>query len=187
MRLTPPGHGSRANPTDPRIMMAGPLSHLATATHIFCPINDNTDIMRAEGGTHWSLLVVGVQDRIAFHYDSLNTANAYPAAAVHRQLERILGFPLQFANLSDTPQQDNSFDCGVHVCWAMRHLLVRRLLVVERQKEVDMSLGSKHLNAAKIRREMYRICEALRKKASRRCARSLRFLPREGRANRHLV
>jgi len=71
------------------------------------------------------------------------------------------------ANLKDTPQQDNGSDCGVHVCWAIKHLLLRRLLLVERRKEVDMSLGGKRLDATGFRRDMYKTCEQLRKKASR--------------------
>jgi len=155
---------------DPRELLegsGGALRHLTHASHIFCPINDNTDTSQAEGGTHWSLLVVGIQDRIAFHYDSLASCNHIPATAVHRMLERVLGFSLSFANLTDTPQQDNCMDCGVHVCWAMKHLLLRRLLLAERRTEVDMSLGGKRLNAQKLRREMYRIAESLRKRANR--------------------
>jgi sentrin-specific protease 8 len=167
-----PAHSQLTHaPADPRELLegsGGALRHLTHASHIFCPINDNTDTSQAEGGTHWSLLVVGIQDRIAFHYDSLASCNHIPATAVHRMLERVLGFSLSFANLTDTPQQDNCMDCGVHVCWAMKHLLLRRLLLAERRTEVDMSLGGKRLNAQKLRREMYMIAESLRKRANRR-------------------
>jgi sentrin-specific protease 8 len=144
------------------------LPDLKKASHIFLPINDCRDLQIAEGGSHWSLLVVGITDRIAFHYDSLSPSNYIEAQLVHAKLQHLLGFGLTLANLDDTPQQDNGSDCGVHVCWAMQHLLVRRLLAVGQQKEVDMSLGGKRLDASRMRREMYRICEGLRKKASRR-------------------
>jgi len=143
------------------------LPDLKKASHIFLPINDCRDLQIAEGGSHWSLLVVGITDRIAFHYDSLSPSNYIEAQVVHAKLQHLLGFGLKLANLDDTPQQDNGSDCGVHVCWAMQHLLVRRLLAVGLQKEVDMSLGGKRLDASRMRREMYRICEGLRKKASR--------------------
>ena len=50
----------------------------------------------------------------------------------------------------------------------MRHLLVVRLLEVEQRQEVDMSIGGERIDAPKLRKEMQRICESLRKKASRR-------------------
>jgi sentrin-specific protease 8 len=143
------------------------LPDLRKASHVFMPINDCRDLEVAEGGSHWSLLVVGITDRIAFHYDSLSPSNNIEAQIVHAKLEKLLGFNLHLVHLNDTPQQENGSDCGVHVCWAMKHLLVRRLLVAEREQEVDMSLGGKRLDASRMRREMYRICESLRKKASR--------------------
>jgi len=138
------------------------------ASHIFLPINDCRNPSVAEGGTHWSLLVVGVSDRVAFHYDSLSPANCGEAREVCKKLGVLLGFSLQFSDLEDTPQQDNGSDCGVHVCWAMKHLLVKRLLAVEREKEVQMSLRGKRVDAAGSRKDMFKICEGLRKKASRR-------------------
>lgn len=86
---------------------------------------------------------------------------------VHK-LQPLLGIQLRLQNIDDTPQQDNGSDCGVHVCWAMRHLLVRRLLAVEAEREVDMSLGGKRVDASGVRKDMYKVCEGLRKKASRR-------------------
>lgn len=156
-----------ATPLDP-LTLASALPDVRSASHIFLPINDCRNVSLPEGGTHWSLLVVGVNDRVAFHYDSLSPANYDEARLVCRQLEILLGFSLRFSDLDDTPQQDNGSDCGVHVCWAMRHLLVKRLLAVEREKEVEMSLIGKKVDAAGYRREMFKICEALRKKASRR-------------------
>lgn len=87
---------------------------------------------------------------------------------VVNKLQPLLGVPLRLSNIEDTPQQDNGSDCGVHVCWAMKHLLVRRLLAVEADREVDMSLGGKRVDATGMRRDMYKVCESLRKKASRR-------------------
>ncbi|KAI5802529.1 hypothetical protein FPQ18DRAFT_313868 [Pyronema domesticum] len=146
-------------------LIDGPLANLKNATHIFLPVNDNEDYTRPEGGTHWSLLIVGLKDRVAFHYDSLNSCNVQTAKVIHRVLERILQIEIAFTDLVDTPQQDNGFDCGVHVCWAMRYLLTRRLLVAEREKRVSMNLGGKHCRAGKIRKEIYGIAEQLRKMA----------------------
>lgn len=152
---------------DPTFLRQGALPQIFNSTHLFLPINDSRED-RGGSGTHWSLLVVGLSDRIAFHYDSLDSANFSEAQIVHSKLEQLLGYTLKLANLRDTPQQDNGSDCGVHVCWAMRQLLVTRLLVIERQKEAEMSLGGCRVDASKMRREMYRVCERLRKKAGRR-------------------
>ncbi|KAH8147370.1 uncharacterized protein LAJ45_08526 [Morchella importuna] len=143
------------------------LPDVRSASHIFLPINDCRNPAIPEGGSHWSLLVVGVRDRVAFHYDSLSPANYTEARMVVHKLEPLLGFQLRLSNIEDTPQQDNGSDCGVHVCWAMKHLLVRRLLAVEAEKEVNMSLGGKRVDANGVRKEMLKVCEALRKKASR--------------------
>ncbi|PWW75203.1 cysteine proteinase [Tuber magnatum] len=155
------------NTKDP-LTLESALPDVKKASHIFLPINDCRNPSIAEGGTHWSLLVVGVSDRVAFHYDSLSPANCGEAREVSKKLGVLLGFPLQFSDLEDTPQQDNGSDCGVHVCWAMKHLLVKRLLAVEREKEVQMSLRGKRVDATGYRKEMFKICEGLRKKASRR-------------------
>ncbi|RPA93947.1 cysteine proteinase [Choiromyces venosus 120613-1] len=154
------------NTKDP-LTLKSALPDVKNASHIFLPINDCRNPSIAEGGTHWSLLVVGVSDRVAFHYDSLTPANYDEARVVYRKLEILLGFSLRFSDLEDTPQQDNGSDCGVHVCWAMKHLLVKRLLAVEREKEVQMSLRGKRVDAVGHRKCMLKICESLRKKASR--------------------
>ncbi|PUU80629.1 hypothetical protein B9Z19DRAFT_974117 [Tuber borchii] len=154
------------NTKDP-LTLESALPDVKKASHIFLPINDCRNPSIAEGGTHWSLLVVGVSDRVAFHYDSLSPANCGEAREVCKKLGVLLGFSLQFSDLEDTPQQDNGSDCGVHVCWAMKHLLVKRLLAVEREKEVQMSLRGKRVDATGSRKDMFKICEGLRKKASR--------------------
>lgn len=76
---------------------------------------------------------------------------------VVQKLQPLLGIQLKLHNIEDTPQQDNGSDCGVHVCWAMRHLLVRRLLAVEAEREVDMSLGGKRVDASGVRKDMYKV------------------------------
>ncbi|KAL7272804.1 hypothetical protein RUND412_004366 [Rhizina undulata] len=152
---------------DPHTLVSA-LPNFKYATHIFLPINDCRNPEIPEGGSHWSLMVVGIVDRVAFHYDSLSAANVVEAIMVYEKLQKLLGFPLKFLNLEDTPLQTNSSDCGVHVCWSVRYLLVKRLLTVDKDKAVDMSLGGKRIDATAMRKEMLKICEALRKKASRR-------------------
>src|SRR5690606_1410632 len=103
------------------------LPDFSKVTHIFLPINDNRNVGVAEGGSHWSLLVVSALDGKAFHYDSLGGANYAEAKLATAKMQNVLQRRLDFENLRDTPQQENGSDCGVFVCIIMRHLLVKRL------------------------------------------------------------
>jgi len=147
---------------------ASALPDFRKATHIFLPISDSRDRWNADSGSHWSLLLVSVIDRVAFHYDSLGGSN-FPAArrAVDR-LSWLLGAPLRFHQLEDTPQQENSKDCGVFVCILMRHLLVKRLLNANSNEKVSMSMAGKMIDSRGGRKEMLRIVESLRKEGERR-------------------
>lgn len=144
------------------------LPPLKEATHIFLPINDNPNPAVAEGGSHWSLLVVGVSDRAAFHYDSLMEGNDHVAREVTARLQRLLGEKLRFFGLPNTPQQENSMDCGMHVCMTMKHLLLNRLLRATASENVDMSMGGKRQDAQQGRRDMLKLIEKLRARALRR-------------------
>ncbi|KAK6344032.1 hypothetical protein TWF696_007679 [Orbilia brochopaga] len=141
-----------------------PVHH---ASHIFLPINDNLNPSLAEGGSHWSLLVVSVQDRAAFHYDSLGGANRSHARAVADIVSSWIGVPLVFRELDDeTPMQNNMSDCGVHVCMNMRHL-VTRLLRTPEGMDVNMGLRGKSGAARSGREEMLKIVRGLRRTAER--------------------
>jgi sentrin-specific protease 8 len=144
------------------------LPDFSKATHIFLPINDNRNVNQAEGGSHWSLLLVSKIDAVAFHYDSLNRSNYHEAKLAARVLSQVLGLPLQFLHLEDTPQQENGSDCGVYVCILMRHLLVKRLLAANAREKVSMSLGNKMIDSNGGRKEMLKIIETLRKEGERR-------------------
>ncbi|TGZ76736.1 cysteine proteinase [Ascodesmis nigricans] len=138
-----------------------------TTSHIFLPVND-TRLTNANAGSHWSLLVVGISDRVALHYDSMSPSNVNEARLVLTQLQALLGFGINFRNLEDTPQQEKTNECGVHVCWAMEFLLQRRLLTTMRENEVDMSLAGKRLDQTRFRRQMVLICEAIKKESKSR-------------------
>jgi sentrin-specific protease 8 len=137
-------------------------------THIFLPINDNRNVSQAEGGSHWSLLLVSAVDGVAFHYDSLGGANFSEARLATDKMARVLGKPLRFLNLEDSPQQENGSDCGVFVCILMRHLLVNRLLSTNAQEKVSMSMANKMVDSYGGRKEMLKIIESLRKEGERR-------------------
>lgn len=144
------------------------LPDFSKVTHIFLPINDNRNVGLAEGGSHWSLLLVSALDGVAFHYDSLGGSNYSEANLATRKMAQILNRPLRFINLEDCPQQENGSDCGVFVCLLMRHLLVKRLLCANAREKVSMSMGGKMVDSNGGRKEMLRIIESLRKEGERR-------------------
>jgi sentrin-specific protease 8 len=144
------------------------LPNFSKTTHIFLPINDARNVSIPEGGSHWSLLLVSVIDRLAFHYDSLSPSNFNEAKLTTGKIAQLLGRPLRFINLDDTPQQENSSDCGVYVCIQMRHLLLKRLLSVNAREKVSMSMAGKLIDAAGGRKEMLRIIENFRKEGEKR-------------------
>ena len=144
------------------------LPSLAKTTHIFLPINDCQNVEVAEGGSHWSLLLVSVADGVSFHYDSLHGANINDARVASNKIARLLGKPLKFMDLADSPQQENTSDCGVFVCLNMRHLLLKRLLQAHSGEKVSMSLGGRRVDAGDGRKEMARIIEYFRKEGERR-------------------
>jgi sentrin-specific protease 8 len=145
------------------------LPDFSKVTHVFLPINDCHNVSEAEGGSHWSLLLVSAIDGVAFHYDSLNSSNYTDARLAARKMSEILGRgPLRFLNLEDSPQQENGSDCGVFVCILMRHLLVNRLLAANAREKVSMSMANKLIDADGGRKEMLKIIESLRKEGVRR-------------------
>ncbi|RNJ53047.1 hypothetical protein D7B24_002527 [Verticillium nonalfalfae] len=148
------------------------LPDFSKVTHIFLPINDARNVAQAEGGSHWSLLLVSAIDGVAFHYDSLGGANYQEARLATRKMSEILNRPLRFLNLEDCPQQENGSDCGVFVCILMRHLLVKRLLSANAREKVSMSMGNKMIDSHGGRKEMLKIIESFRKEGERRRSRS---------------
>ena len=146
------------------------LPDFSRTTHIFLPINDSQNPMAAEGGSHWSLLLVSLIDGVAFHYDSMGGSNEREAKNATDKLSWLLGRSgsLRFMNLTDAPQQDNGSDCGVYVCIQMRHLLMKRLLNANSSTKISMSMGGKMIDAPGGRKEMLHVIEKFRKEGERR-------------------
>lgn len=144
------------------------LPDFEKTTHVFLPINDCRSVDVAEGGSHWSLLLVSIIDGVAFHYDSLSPSNFNDAKLVAYRISQLLGKPLRFINLEDSPQQDNSMDCGVYVCLLMQHLLISRLLRAHAQDKISMSMRGKEVDARGGRKEMLRVIDDRRKEGERR-------------------
>ena len=121
----------------------GSLGSMVNVSHVFLPINNNTDVEEAEGGSHWSLLLVSLKDNVAFHYDSMFPTNEENAKLATQKLKKYLRREddIRFVDIEGAPQQSNSSDCGVYVCLLMRHLLVQKLLARHLGEQVDMNVG----------------------------------------------
>lgn len=144
------------------------LPDFSRTTHIFLPINDCRNPAIAEGGSHWSLLLVSVVDYTAFHYDSMWPCNGSSAALATEKMSKLLGKRLDLKDLQNAPQQENSSDCGIFVCVLMRHLLLAKLLKAARGEKVAMSMGGKVVDAHKARKEMLSIIEDYRREGEKR-------------------
>ncbi len=144
------------------------LPNFSTTTHVFLPINDATDVTQAEGGSHWTLLLVSIIDGVSFHYDSLGDANDREARSTTMKFEQLLGKRLRFIPMQDAPQQENGSDCGVFVCVLMKHLLLKRLLKADASKKISMSMKDARINAKDGRKTMLRVIEERKKEGIRR-------------------
>lgn len=138
------------------------LPPLDNITHVFLPVNDCRSPNLAEGGSHWSLLVVSIRDGVAFHYDSLRPSNYESARIAADKFAVLCGKPLRFLDLDDAPQQDNGSDCGVYVCLEMQFLLSRLLQGGSGQK-FSMSMGNGDVDAPRGRKDMLKLIEGFRK------------------------
>ena len=169
--------------TDPlSLKSALPQFESEKFTHIFLPINNNHDPTIAEGGDHWSLLVISVVDSLAFHYDSLHQTNQREALVTTEKMSTILNKRIQFIDVIDTPQQNNVSDCGVHVCITMEYLLLHRLLTAMEFTAVDMGLKGMSWDCDNVRKDMLGIIKTLRRRATR--SRSPALNGRDGSAPR---
>lgn len=144
------------------------LPDLSKADYIFLPITDCDDPTRAEGGSHWSLLAVSVAENMAFHYDSLASANETDAKKVAAKLSTLLGKRLEFHDLEDSQQQDNGSDCGVFVCSNMRTLVLKKILRSAKGEPKNLGTPGPDVNAGRERNEMVKIIDGFRREGIRR-------------------
>ena len=183
------------NTPDP-LTLRSALPNFENVSHIFLPINDNRNVELAEGGSHWSLLVVSKIDCVAFHYDSMNSANEEDARLACRKLSILLyggdgnteagnhdsnngntaatttningsSSSLKFMNLDNSPQQENGSDCGVYVCMQMQYILLEKLLRTDCRNGVDMSLGGVSFNAVNGRKMLLKAIETFRRQGEK--------------------
>lgn len=129
------------------------------AKYVFIPITDNVDPTKA-GGSHWSLLLVGVDEQVAWYLDSLPTTGAdklTDARSYAKAIDQVFRchFDLVFA---PAPKQANGSDCGIHVCMETDVLLARLNAVQGPQSTAfDPSLANQAMNALAYRESLQRL------------------------------
>lgn len=106
--------------------------HIDARKLSFFPVNDVQDIA-APGGTHWSLLVLERGTRSFWHFDSIAGKNFKVAREISSRISEVLGLGEFRVQEHWTPQQKNSFDCGVFVV-AIAEWIIRQL--IEKQRNV---------------------------------------------------
>lgn len=120
--VSPPvTQGLKMSPVSEAITLLGPLMPLARKRFIFFPINDQMDA--SAGGNHWSLLVFSRRENTFFGFDSLNNHNSCADQTMIKTLKVILNCPDATYVKQQCSQQDNSFDCGIHVICNMDNII----------------------------------------------------------------
>lgn len=85
---------------------------------IIFPINDNSDVDLAEGGSHWSLLAFDRASNGFVHHDSSSGCiNNKDARHVYEAVLPFTesGMGTTYVDYLGTPEQENGYDCGVYV------------------------------------------------------------------------
>lgn len=86
------------------------------ASILLLAVNNNPDAMRAQGGSHWSLLLLW--DKAFFHLDSHRGTNLPAARRLARAISPSPSSPATappVKEVPECPQQQNAHDCGAFV------------------------------------------------------------------------
>lgn len=91
---------------------------------IFMAVNDCADVT-SPGGSHWSLLMYYGPRSTFYHADSLNNSNYIQAKKLVKNLSVYFNPRVSETNLQvlDVLQQENSYDCGVHLLCNVDHIV----------------------------------------------------------------
>lgn len=90
---------------------------LSEQSYILIPVNDSPAVDKAGGsGSHWSLLLYVKNKDMFLYFDSAGSMNYKHAEVIAKRLQTKLGSnPDKPVKIISTPQQENSFDCGVYL------------------------------------------------------------------------
>ncbi|CAF4186237.1 unnamed protein product, partial [Rotaria sp. Silwood2] len=80
---------------------------------LILPINNNTHVT-VFGGSHWSLLILSIQEKTLYHCDSMSLSNYHTAKEVQQKFQAFFHDDVTLINCR-SPQQKNDFDCGLYV------------------------------------------------------------------------
>jgi hypothetical protein len=92
---------------------------------IFVPVNDGDGFEGTDSrgsGTHWSLLVFDMVNNVCWNCDSWGNMNGKPAHLLHTAMQVLTGRDIA-TRFIEAPQQSNTWDCGVFVCWFLDILI----------------------------------------------------------------
>ncbi|KAK7262370.1 hypothetical protein RJT34_29939 [Clitoria ternatea] len=91
--------------------------HLSDKRLVIFPVNDNDDVDRAEGGSHWSVLAYYRNANVFVHHDSCRSMNAAPAKQLYKAVVGYMGSASEarFLECTNSPIQENGHDCGLYV------------------------------------------------------------------------
>lgn len=81
---------------------------------IFLALNDNSQALQA-GGSHWNLIVYSKPENSFFNFDSMGESNSYPSKKLVEILKKSLNCPDARLVQTDSLQQSNFYDCGIHL------------------------------------------------------------------------
>jgi sentrin-specific protease 8 len=109
------------------ILKSSFASMFTTSTFIIVPLNNNDSV--SAGGSHWSLLVFSKLSREFVHFDTMSPQNAGVAKQMATKISKIMGSSSSDDNYAlkegATPQQRNTFDCGMFAIMIAQHLLAK--------------------------------------------------------------
>ncbi|KAG7883908.1 hypothetical protein KL938_002493 [Ogataea parapolymorpha] len=141
--------------------LRGVLPPIEKAKFVFMPLNDNEDLGVAEGGYHWSLVVLSVEDRLAMVYDSMESANEQETKQLVSKIEQYYGAKFRIVVDAHPPQQSNGSDCGISVA-GFTAILVARLLKAEEKHKINMSMENVRFSALDARLFVLKCIKRLR-------------------------
>jgi len=101
---------------------------LESQQFIFLPISDSDGMKLEASGCHWSLLVYIKACKKFYHFDSIGTHNFKSASKVAEKVSSYIDPTVEHHLISqNTPQQNNSIDCGVYMVM-ITEILISRIL-----------------------------------------------------------